>query len=156
LLPTRVENALKLGRPLATKVDATEPGSIAWVHVRPVILRELTWDALRESWTRSGEASPRFESPTAFVVRYTLLSHEHLKAEQRDDLDLAMRDDPPEDWAVIAPDLDSLEKVLGRFVHLSTFAFPRRLTTRSHPFSLPGGGCWTTCWVRSDPPLQYR
>jgi hypothetical protein len=59
------------------------------------------------------------------MVRYTRLSETQLEAEKRNDLDLAMRADPPEDWAVLAPSVDSLELVLRRFLpDLDTIRLP--------------------------------
>jgi hypothetical protein len=39
-----------------------------------------------------------------------------LAAELRGDLDLAMREAPPEDWFVIVGDIAGLERVLQRFL----------------------------------------
>jgi len=68
------------------------------------------------TWQLEGEAVQRFRAPTAFVVRYTRLSNVHLEAEERGDLDVAMRAKPAEDWEVFVPDVDRLERVLA--IHL--------------------------------------
>jgi hypothetical protein len=39
-----------------------------------------------------------------------------LEAERRGDLDVAMQADRPDDWVVIAPEIDAVEQVLLRFV----------------------------------------
>jgi hypothetical protein len=124
-IPTRVVNALNLGRAMAARVDTGDPGWTAWLFIRGVIARDQTWDALRETWALSGTAARVYEPPRAFVIRYTRLSEAHLEAERRDDLDLAMRANPPEDWVVIAPDLESTERVLRRFCpDLERIRFP--------------------------------
>jgi hypothetical protein len=105
-----------LGRAMAAKLNTGVPGWTAWVFVRPVVASKLMWDTLREAWTLQREASRHFEIPSGFVVRYTRLSESHLAAELRDDLDLAMRVAPPEDWFVIVVDIDQMERLLQRFL----------------------------------------
>ena len=116
MLPERVQRTLNLGHPVAAKLASGEPGWTAWLFVRPVIRREATWDALRKGWSLDGEAAQRFEPPAQFVVRYTRLSDAHLEAEERDDLDVAMRTNPPEDWVVLAQDLETVERILSHFL----------------------------------------
>lgn len=115
-IPPRVLSTLNLGRAMAAKVDTAQAGWIAWLFVRGTLARERTWDAIRKTWTLTGTAPQAFEPPRTFVIRYTRLSDAHLEADRRDDLDLAMREDPPEDWVVITSDLDAVERVLRRFL----------------------------------------
>jgi hypothetical protein len=99
---------------MAAKIDTGEPGWTAWLFVRGIADRARTWDAIREAWTLDRTARQAFEPPSTFVVRYTRLSDAHLALP--DDLDLTMRADPPEDWIVIAPDLDAVARISGRFL----------------------------------------
>jgi hypothetical protein len=114
MIPTRVVNTLNLGRAVAAKVDTGEPGWTAWLFIRGIAESARTWDAISKAWTLDRTATQPFEPPSAFVVRYTRLSDAHLALP--DALDLTMRTDPPEDWIVVAPDLDAVERISSRFL----------------------------------------
>jgi len=116
LLPTRVLNALNLGRAMAARVETGEAGWTAWMLVQPVVSSESTWDALRQRWTFHRMATAQFQPPQRFLVRYTRLNEVHLEAERRGRLDLAMRADRPEDWVVVASDVDEVERLVRRFI----------------------------------------
>jgi hypothetical protein len=97
----------------------------AWLHVRPVVDANQTWDSMKTSWEIGRETAHSFRAPTAFVVRYTRLSSTHLQAEERGELDTAMRAEPAEDWQVFVPDLDRLERVLAAHLeHLEALRIP--------------------------------
>lgn len=119
LLPSRVLSTLELGRPVAARLRSTPKDGGAWLHVRPIVDPSRTWDSLRDCWALQRQTSQPFRAPTAFVVRYLALSRVHIEADERGDLDLALRAHPAEDWQVVVPDLASLEKVLA--LHLRDF-----------------------------------
>lgn len=91
----------------------------AWLYVRPIVDPSRTWDSVSDTWSLQRQSSRPFRPPTAFVVRYVALSRAHIEADERGALDLALRAYPAEDWEVVAPDLESLERVLA--LHVSDF-----------------------------------
>jgi hypothetical protein len=114
MLPVRVLNTLMLGRPLAARIMDREPGSHAWIFVSSTIPDHQSWDEIRAAWTRTRLASPEYDPPRQFYIRYTSLNDIHLFAEEQGDLDLAMRTSPPtEDWVVVTSELAEVESVLA-------------------------------------------
>jgi DNA-binding transcriptional ArsR family regulator len=116
MIPAEVLNALMLGRPLAAKLNAGDSKLHVWIYVSSTRLRDESWDSVRQHWTLTRQARGTYEPPRQFFVRYTRLTDDHLVAEERGDLDIAMRDMPADDWGVVTSDMSELEVVLSSFV----------------------------------------
>ena len=101
---------------MAAKVAEVSGDRSVWVHIRPIVDPAQTWDSLREQWAVERSSRVPFRRPTAFVFRYVSLSQTHLEAEDRGDLDLALREEPADDWEVFVPDEEMLGRVLSVYL----------------------------------------
>lgn len=114
-LPDELRYPLHQGEKLATEV-AAQPGSRAWVWVRPIMASGKTFAEALAAWNFSRRASESYDdSVVLFQVRRIELSEWHLSYLPYD-LDSALEQRPAPDEVVEVASENQLAEILSRWV----------------------------------------